>query len=246
MDKALYIAMTGAKHNMMAQTARANNLANANTTGFKADFEQSRAMPVFGEHHPTRVYALTERPATDMQSGTFIQTDRSLDIAIKGDGWIAVQSNTGEEAYTRSGEMVIDPNGVLRTGKGLPVMGEGGPIVIPPAAHVEIGVDGVISVQAQGAAANELAQVDRIKLVNPDKQQLEKGLDGLMRQRSGEPAAADGLVRVESGFLESSNVNAAQELINILSLTRQYEMQTKMMKTVDENSAAAASVMRMS
>lgn len=246
MDKALYIAMTGAKHNMMAQTARANNLANANTTGFKADFEQSRAMPVFGEHFPTRVYALTERPATDMQSGTFIQTDRALDIAIQGDGWIAVQSNTGDEAYTRSGEMVIDSNGVLRTGKGLPVMGEGGPIVIPPAAHVEIGVDGVISVQAQGAQANELAQVDRIKLVNPDKQQMEKGLDGLMRLRSGEAAPADAFVTVESGFLESSNVNAAQELINILSLTRQYEMQTKMMKTVDENSAAAASVMRMS
>lgn len=246
MDKALYIAMTGAKHNMMAQTARANNLANANTTGFKADFEQSRAMPVFGEHHPTRVYALTERPATDMQSGAFIQTDRALDIAIQGDGWIAVQSNTGDEAYTRSGELVVDPNGVLRTGKGLPVIGEGGPIVIPPAAHIEIGVDGVITVQVQGAQANELAQVDRIKLVNPDKQQLEKGLDGLMRLRNGEPADADALVRVESGFLEASNVNAAQELINILSLTRQYEMQTKMMKTVDENSAAAASVMRMS
>ncbi len=246
MDKALYIAMTGAKHNMMAQTARANNLANANTTGFKADFEQSRAMPVFGEHFPTRVYALTERPATDMQSGAFIQTDRALDIAIQGDGWIAVQSNTGDEAYTRSGEMVVDPNGILRTGKGLPVMGEGGAVVIPPASHVEIGVDGVISVQAQGAEANELVQVDRIKLVNPDKQQMEKGLDGLMRLRSGEPAEADAFVTVESGFLESSNVNAAQELISILSLTRQYEMQTKMMKTVDENSAAAASVMRMS
>ena len=125
-------------------------------------------------------------------------------------------------------------------------MGEGGPIVIPPASHVEIGVDGVITVQAQGAQTNELAQVDRIKLVNPDTQQMEKGLDGLMRLRTGEPAEADALVRVESGFLEASNVNAAQELINILSLTRQYEMQTKMMKTVDENSAAAASVMRMS
>lgn len=246
MDKALYIAMTGAKHNMMAQTARANNLANANTTGFKADYEQSRAMPVFGEHFPTRVYALTERPATDMQGGAFIETGRALDVAVQGDGWIGVQSNTGDEAYTRSGDLVIDPNGVLRTGKGLPVMGEGGPIVIPPASHVEIGVDGVITVQAQGAQANELAQVDRIKLVNPDKQQMEKGLDGLMRLRTGEPAEADALVRVESGFLESSNVNAAQELINILSLTRQYEMQTKMMKTVDENSAAAASVMRMS
>jgi flagellar basal-body rod protein FlgF len=245
MDKALYIAMTGAKNNMMAQTARANNLANANTTGFKADFEQARAMPVFGESFPTRVYSQSERPATDMSSGAFIETGRSLDIAIQGDGWIAVESSLGDEAYTRSGEMMIDANGVLRTGKGMPVMGEGGPIVIPPAQHVEIGVDGVITIQPQGAGPNEVAQIDRIKLVNPDKQELEKGLDGLMRQRNGEPADADGFVRVESGFLEASNVNAAEELINILSLTRQYEMQTKMMKTVDENSASAASVMRM-
>ncbi|OPX54826.1 flagellar basal-body rod protein FlgF [Oceanospirillum multiglobuliferum] len=245
MDKALYIAMTGAKNNMLAQTARANNLANANTTGFKADYEQARAMPVFGESFPTRAFSLSERPATNMDGGAFIETGRSLDIAIQGDGWIAVQSPTGDEAYTRSGELLMDANGVLRTGKGLAVMGEGGPIVIPPAAHVEIGVDGVITVQPLGAAPNELAQVDRIKLVNPEKATLEKSLDGLMRLRDGQPAPADANVRVESGFLEASNVNGAEELIHILSLTRQYEMQTKMMKTIDENSAAAASIMRM-
>lgn len=245
MDKALYIAMTGAKNNMMAQTARANNLANANTTGFKADYEQARAMPVFGSHHPSRVYAMSERPATDMSQSALIETGRNLDLAVKGDGWLAVQSNFGDEAYTRSGDLVIDANGVLRTGKGLPVMGEGGPIVIPPAEHVEVGVDGTITIQPRGAAPNELAQIERIKLVNPDKQELEKGLDGLMRQRNGEDAEADGLIRVESGFLESSNVNAAAELTNILALTRQYEMQTKMMKKADEMSAAAASVMRM-
>lgn len=245
MDKALYIAMTGAKNNMMAQTARANNLANANTTGFKADYEQARSMPVFGSHHPTRAYSLSERPATDMSSAAFIETGRSLDLAIQGDGWFAVQSNLGDEAYTRSGDFMIDANGVLRTGKGLPVMGEGGPILIPPSEHIEIGVDGVITIQPLGAAPNELAQIERIKLVNPDKQGLEKGLDGLMRQRNGEPAEADAQVTVESGFLEASNVNAAHELINILSLSRQYEMQTKMMKKVDEISAASASVLRM-
>jgi flagellar basal-body rod protein FlgF len=230
---------------VVAQTARANSLANANTTGFKADFEQARAMPVFGESFPTRVYSMTERPATDMSGGAFIETGRSLDIAIQGDGWMAVDSSLGDEAYTRSGEMMVDANGVLRTGKGLPVLGEGGPIIIPPAEHIEIGVDGVITIQPQGAGPNEVAQIDRIKFVNPDKQEMEKGLDGLMRQRNGEPAEADGLVRAESGFLEASNVNAASELINILSLTRQYEMQTKMMKTIDENSASAASIMRM-
>ncbi len=245
MDKALFIAMTGAKQNMLSQTARSNNLANVNTTGFKADFEQARAMPVFGETYPTRAYAMSERPATDLSSGSLIETGRSLDIAVKGDGWIAVQAPDGSEAYTRSGELQIDTAGILRTRNGLPVLGNGGPIAIPPAEQVEIGVDGTITVQAQGAGEAALAAIDRIKLVNPPQDQLEKGQDGLIRQRNGEAAPANGAVQVETGFLEGSNVNAASELMSILSLSRQYEMQVKMMKSIDENAAAAAKIMRM-
>ncbi|SFX18258.1 flagellar basal body rod protein FlgF [Marinospirillum alkaliphilum] len=246
MDKALFIAMTGAKHNMLAQTARSNNLANVNTTGFRADFEQARAMPVFGQHHPSRVYALTERPATDIQNGSYDYTGNPLDIAVQGEGWIAVQAPNGEEAYTRRGDLNIDPNGVLRTGNGLPVIGNGGPIVLPPGVHFHINGDGGISVANQGADA---AVVDQIKLVSPQAMGLtmEKGLDGLMRPRNfDEPLPFDEFVRVESGALETSNVNAVNELTSILALSRQYEMNVKMMKSVDENSSRVNTLLRMS
>ncbi|SEI77929.1 flagellar basal-body rod protein FlgF [Allopseudospirillum japonicum] len=247
MDKGLYIAMSGAKQNMLAQAARANNLANVNTTGFKADYEQARAQPVFGEHFPTRAYAQTERPATDLRSGTLIETGRALDLAIKEQGWLAVEDNNGEEAYTRLGELAIDAEGILRTSTGRPVLGEGGPITVPPAEQLTIGMDGTISIRPLGAVGAELAVIDRIKLVNPEAegQALDKGLDGLFRLRDGGQAALDPNVQVVSGFVEASNVSAADELINILSLQRQYEMQTKMMKTFEENAGASATIMRM-
>ena len=244
MDKALFIAMTGAKHNMMAQTARSNNLANVNTTGFRADFEQARAMPVFGEHHPSRVYSLTERPATDIQSGSYDYTGNPLDIAVQGEGWIAVQAPNGEEAYTRRGDLNIDPTGMLRTGNGLPVIGNGGPIVLPPGQRFHINGDGGISLNDAGQAV----LVDQVKLVSAQALgvTMEKGLDGLMRPRDFAGALpADEQVRVESGAIETSNVNAVNELTSLLALSRQYEMNVKMMKTIDENGASASSVMRM-
>ena len=244
MDKALFIAMTGAKHNMMAQTARSNNLANVNTTGFRADFEQARAMPVFGEHHPSRVYSLTERPATDIQSGSYDYTGNPLDIAVQGEGWIAVQAPNGEEAYTRRGDLNIDPTGMLRTDNGLPVIGNGGPIVLPPGQRFHINGDGGISLNDAGQAV----LVDQVKLVSAQALgvTMEKGLDGLMRPRDFAGALpADEQVRVESGAIETSNVNAVNELTSLLALSRQYEMNVKMMKTIDENGASASSVMRM-
>lgn len=245
MDKALFIAMTGAKHNMMAQTARSNNLANVNTTGFRADFEQARAMPVFGQHHPSRVYALTERPATDIQSGSYDYTGNPLDIAVQGEGWIAVQAPNGEEAYTRRGDLVIDPTGMLRTGNGLPVIGNGGPIMLPPGGKYHINADGGVSQNTQGAMVEV---VDQIKLVSAQEMNvtMDKGLDGLMRPLNFEGALPQAeFVRVDSGVIETSNVNALNELTNILSLSRQYEMNVKMMKSVNDNATSASSIIRM-
>lgn len=247
MDKALYISMSGAKQNMLSQQAHANNLANANTTGFKADFAQARSMPVFGDYYPTRAYAMSERPASDFEQGSLIETGRELDIALKGDGWITVQSPDGGEAYSRDGGLNVDANGVLRTTSGLAIMGNGGPIVIPPADKIEIGVDGTISIVPAGQGGETLAEIDRILLVNPDPDSLEKGVDGLIHLKAdAEPPAADGAIRVESGFLESSNVNLVESLTEIMSLSRQYELQVKVMRTADQNSESAARLLQIS
>ncbi len=245
MDKALYISMTGAKHNMLAQTVHANNLANANTTGFRADLAQARSMPVYnGDGYPSRAYALTENPATDFSQGQLIETGRDLDFAIEGDGFVAVQSLDGREAYTRSASLQITSQGQLVTGNGLPVLGEGGPIFLPPNSKIEIGADGSIS--TIGDDALELIQPDRIRLVNPDLSQLIKSEDGLFRLENGNAAPVDGEVRLQSGFVEGSNVNTIHEFTEVLSLSRQYELSVKLMKSVEGNSEASARLLQSS
>lgn len=247
MDKVLYLAMSGARENMLAQQAHANNLANANTTGFKADLAQARAMQVFGEGHASRVYAQTERPATDMTSGTLIETGRKLDIAVAGDGWLTVLKPDGTEGFTRAGTLQINAANQLVTGSGLPVMGNGGiPVVLPPFENLEVSTNGIITIQPLGESEAELLVADQIKLVNPDPQTMFKGPDGLMTTGVGQIELADPNVRIRSGFTEASNVNAVSELTGIISSSRQFEMQIKMMKTAEENSESAASILRMS
>lgn len=244
MDRMLFVAMSGAKETMLAQATNSNNLANVSTTGFRADLEQFRSMPVFGDGHPTRVYALTERPGVDFTPGYIQQTGRDLDVAIKGEGWLAVQARDGTEAYSRAGDLQIDENGILRTGAGLPVMGDGGPIAIPPASQVMIGADGTISIRPPGAQANELVAVERIRLVNPPRAELTKGADGLIRRIDGEEAEADPAVRLAQGAIEGSNVNPATAMVEMIELARKYEIQVKMMKTADENAQQSSSIMR--
>ena len=203
-------------------------------------------MPVFGDGYATRAYAMTERPGTDMSAGVMQETGRELDVAVQGEGWIAVQAADGTEAYTRAGSLNIDAFGVLRTSSGLPVLGNGGPIAIPPAQKVEIGSDGTISIRALGEGPAVMAEVDRLKLVNPDPTTLEKGADGLMRTKDGQPQVADGVVQVATGFLEGSNVNAVEEMTAMLSLARQFELHIKMMRTAEENAQATDRILQMS
>ncbi|MFT6221171.1 MAG: flagellar basal-body rod protein FlgF [Bermanella sp.] len=243
MDKALYIAMTSAKNNMLGQAIRSNNLANVNTTGFRGDFEQARSMGVYyGEGLPTRAFALTETPQTNFAEGALIQTGRDLDVAIKGRGFIAVQSADGREAYTRAGSLYVDSAGVLRTGNNLPVMGNSGPMAIPEFQKLEIGLDGIVSIVGKGEAPDALSQVDQIKLVNPDETLLKKGTDGLLYAEEDVDIDID--VTLVSGFLEGSNVNPVNELTHILTLARQYEMSIKLMKTTEENSQASARLLQ--
>lgn len=247
MDKVLYVAMTGARENMFAQQVHANNLANATTNGFKADLEQARSMRVFGDGHASRVYAMTENPATDTSEGTLVATGRDLDVAVTPGGWLAVQGVDGDERYTRAGELQIDVNGRLLAPGGFPVLGSSGaPILIPEASNVTIANDGTISIVPLGSPSSEVAQIDQIKLISQQNTQLFKGTDGLMRTQDGVPLPADQTVGLRTGFIESSNVNAVSELTNMITLSRQFEMQVKVMKAAEENSTAATKILQLS
>ncbi len=248
MDKAVYIAMTGGKHISRAQAIHANNMANANTTGFRADYEQARAMGIYdGAGFESRAFALTENPGTNFSWGSLDQTGNDLDIAVDGPGWIAVQGANGQEAYTRAGALRVNALGELMTADGRPVLGDTGPITLPPLEKVQIGFDGTISVREQGQAPNALGQLGRIKLVSPQDSQLAKGEDGLMYLRAGEKALkADENLRVRSGFLEGSNVNVVDEFTQVMALARQFDLHIKMMRTTEDNTAAATKLLQAS
>jgi flagellar basal-body rod protein FlgF len=245
MDTSLYVAMSGAKQAMLAQAVNSHNLANANTTGFKADLSQFRSMPVYGAGLPSHVYAMAERPGIDFENGTVQTTGRDLDVSIQGDGWLAVQAEDGTEAYTRAGDLRTTPDGLLITGTGLPVMGGGGPVTLPESEKIEIGVDGTISIIPLGDSAATLSAIDRIKLVNPSLADVEKGKDGLFRLKSGADAQASAEVRLVSGSVEGSNVSVVSAMVDMIELARNFELQVKMMKTVSENEATSAQLMRL-
>jgi flagellar basal-body rod protein FlgF len=245
MDKLLYIAMSGAKQNMQALSINANNLANAKTTGFKADLAQARSMQAFGEGQPSRVFSMTERASQNFDSGAILTTGRSLDMAIEGEGFFAVQAEDGEEAYTRGGHFRLTETGALETNDGELVIGEYGPITLPlPVNNIQIARDGTIMVQPEGAPSSVQEEVGRIKMVNPDTRLVEKGNDGLFRAKNGGQLLADINVNVLGGALESSNVNPISEMTEMIALQRQFEMQLKMMKTAEEIDTSAASLLR--
>jgi flagellar basal-body rod protein FlgF len=245
MDKMLYIAMSGAKQNMHALSVTANNLANAKTTGFKADLANARSMQAFGEGLPSRVFSMTERSGQNFDSGAFLTTGRDLDVAIQGQGWLAVQTKDGSEAYTRNGQLKLNENGALETSSGDLIIGDTGPVFLPlPVNNITISGDGTIMVQPEGAPSSVQEEVGRIKLVNPDNRFLEKGNDGLFRRKDGNIEPADITVQVASGAIESSNVNPIGEMTDMIALQRQFEMQLKMMKTAEEVDSSAASLLR--
>ncbi|MBD0784971.1 flagellar basal-body rod protein FlgF [Vibrio sp. Y2-5] len=249
MDRALFLAMSGAKQNMQAMQLRANNLANVSTTGFRADLAQARSMQAYGDGLPSRVFSMTERPGNNFQQGSVITTGRDLDVTIQGDGWIAVQDKTGAEGLTRNGNLQIDQTGLLLNGNGHLVLGEtGAPITLPvPVAKVEIGNDGTISVRPQGAPADAMEIVDRIKLVRPNNQDLYKDVNGLFRAKDPNAAYdADANVKVLTRALEGSNVNAVGEMTSLIELQRQFEMQVKMMSTAEDMDKSSDSLLRMS
>lgn len=245
MDKMLYVAMSGARQIMLKQATNNHNLANINTTGFKADIDNIKAMPVYGPGHPAKVYAEDQRMGISHAAGSVINTGVPLDIAINGDGFIAVQDVDGREAYTRNGNLTVSEQGLLMTSNGDPVLGEGGPITLTAFDNLQIGSDGTITIMPIGQAGGEIAVIDRIKLVNPDSTNLERNERGLFTTPEEiQPANAEVTLATES--LENSNVNSVDALVTMIELSRQFEAQVKLMKTAEENDVAANSLLKMS
>ncbi len=245
MDRIIYTAMNGARQIMLKQASNNHNLANLNTTGFRADLDAFRSNPMYGPGQPSRVYAQDNRAGVDFAQGQLITTGNDLDIAIAGDGFIAVQDKDGDESYTRRGDLRISPGGILENGAGYPVMGNGGPIAIPPYEKLDIGRDGTISIKPLGQSAASMAVIDRIKLVKPNTLDLEKTRSGLFRLTNGEQADADASVKLETGAIETSNVNPIEAMVNMIELARQFEMQINILKQAKEMDASAASVTRL-
>ncbi|RIX41211.1 MAG: flagellar basal body rod protein FlgF [Rhodocyclales bacterium GT-UBC] len=246
MDRLIYTAMTGAKHVFMQQAGTANNLANASTVGFKAQEHRFRAVPVVGEGMPTRAFVVDASVADVMDEGPLMFTGRNLDVAVNGKGWLVVQLPDGSEAYTRAGSLDVDVTGLLQTKAGNPVVGDGGPINIPPDNTIEIAPDGTVSIVPTYGTPNNANAIGRLKLVNPPEGDLVRGADGLFRLRSGQPANADESVKVSPGTLEGSNVNVTDAMVNLISLSRQFEMQIKMLQTADTNAQRADQLLTLS
>ncbi len=242
----IFIAMSGAKESMTAQAINTNNLANANTTGFRADFHSVMSQQVFGPGMPSRAYAMVQPGVVDFSAGSIISTGRDLDVAINGSGWFAVQAPDGSEAYTRAGSLSVDTAGRLLDRNGNPVLGNAGPVSIPPYSKLQIASDGTISIQPLGQSAETLAVIDRLKMVNPPQAEMYKGVDALMRHDSGAPLPADASVKLISGSLEGSNVSTVGALVKMIEMARQYERHIKVMKTAEENDQAAAKMIQMS
>ena len=246
MDKLLYVAMSGAKETLRAQAANNHNLANASTTGFKADLSAFQSRAVSGPGYASRVYAQDNSVGWDSSAGAQQQTGNPLDLSVNGSGYIAVQDPTGNEAYTRAGDLHVDSSGQLMTATGQPVLGDNGPISIPPSSSITVGQDGSISVVPLGSTPNTSAIVARIKLVNPPADTLQRGADGLFHSTSTDPVEADASTTVTPGTLESSNVNIASTMVNMIELARQFDMQIKSLHSADENAQSATKLLQSS
>ena len=246
MDKSLYVSMTGASATLRAQGAVSQNLANLSTPGFRALLSHTETFKIEGHGLKSRFDATRADGGFDDRMGPLLSTGRDTDVALREGLWLAVADGEGNEAYTRAGELSVNQNGLLTTASGRQVLGENGPIALPPYSKLEIAGDGSISIVPLGQGAETQAIVARIKVVQAPGAELNRGEDGLFRRADGEPAAQVGGAVLMTGVIESSNVNAADNLVKMIELARSFEMQVRSIKTADENARASNSLLRLS
>lgn len=243
MDRLIYTAMTGARHVLDQQATVSNNLANATTNGFRAQIDSFRAVPVVADGLNTRAFVVDSTVGSNFSAGPMQTTGRPLDIAIREQGWFAVQSADGSEAYTRNGSLQVNENGLLQTTSGQNLIGEGGPIAVPPDTNITIASDGTVSTVSTEFQPGPSNVLGRLKLVNPPTAGLLRGDDGLFRQADGTPAQNDPLVRIVDGVIEGSNVNPVDAMVNMISLARQFDMQMSLLKNAENNASKATQIL---
>ncbi|CAH0349815.1 MAG: flagellar basal-body rod protein FlgF [Sphingobium sp.] len=245
MDRLVHTSLTAMRGAMARQTAIANNLANANTVGFRGEIANASTQYIDGQTFKTRAQQAEQVVAADMNQGAVTATGNPLDVAMNGDSWLAVQATDGSEAYTRRGDLKLNESGLLTTGDGNPVIGEGGPITLPAADSITIAKDGSIWIVPQGGEASQPQRVDALKLASAQGMSVKKGLDGLFRETNGGILPQDALGSVTSGSVEGSNVNATQALVQMIEASRAWETQIKMITTAKEIDDGGASLMRL-
>jgi flagellar basal-body rod protein FlgF len=243
MDRLIYTVASGTKHILEQQATTSNNLANVSTTGFRAQLDTFRAVPVRSEGMPTRAFVVDNTVGSDFSAGALQVTGRDLDVAVKGRGWIAVQMPDGTEAYTRNGAFELSQNGILQTANGLTVAGENGPITIPPDTRVAVGTDGTVSTLSTTTVPAAPTVLGRIKLVNPNESDLVRGDDGMFRLKDGGSAQGDPAVAVAGGALEGSNVSAVDAMVDMITLARSFETQMSLLKNAENNAAKATQLL---
>lgn len=243
MDRLIYTSLTAMRGSMARQTAIANNLANANTPGFKSDLAEAQSLWLDGQRLDTRAFASEEVLAADMVAGTVVSTGRDLDIAMSGDSMLAVQAENGEISYTKRGDLLLSSSGLLTTGDGRPVQGTQGPITLPPADSINIDEQGNIWIVPQGGDASQPQQVDKLQIVSPAGSDVVKGLDGLFRVKGGGVLPDDPDARIVTRSLESSNVSATEALVKMIEASRSWDTQLKLLGDARDMDAATADLM---
>ncbi|MFC3783498.1 flagellar basal-body rod protein FlgF [Sphingopyxis italica] len=245
MDRLIYTSLTAMRGSMSRQTAIANNLANAQTPGFRADIANAQSLWLDGSGLDARAMASEEVLGADMRAGTVTQTGRDLDIAMQGDALLVVQATNGEEAYTRRGDLQISPSGLLTTGDGHPVQGGQGPVTIPPADAISIDQEGRVWVVPQGGDPENPQEVDRLRLATPTGSEIAKGLDGLFRVKGEGILPDDPEARLLTRSLEGSNVTATSALVEMIEASRSWDTQLKMISDVRDMDSATANLMQL-
>jgi flagellar basal-body rod protein FlgF len=245
MERLVHVTSNALRMQAENQRIIAAGLANQNTVGFKRDYGNAASAYFDSEDTSARVFSTRTDAAVDLEPGKTISSDNPLDIAIDGSGFFAGRKDNGDNVITRRGDLRIGADRLLRNGENVIMQGDAGPITVPPYDSIQISRDGQVLIRQPGAEPNAApVVVGRLLLVNPPASNVRKGEDGVMRTRDGAVPAADANVTVNNKALETSNVNPIDQMVDMLSSSRTFEISVKLISTAKELDDQTARLMR--